>query len=60
MTEQIEVALLVDQNDRLKNQVEVLLERVNTLKAQNEHLAIKLDNASAEIQRLNMVSRYTE
>lgn len=60
MTEQIEVALLVDQNDRLQAQVTVLLERVEKLKAENAQLVIKLDNAMGEVQRLNMVSKYTE
>jgi len=60
MTESIELELLQDQNERLSRQVEVLLEHNETLRLDVLRLTSALNDASLEIQRLNMVSKYTE
>lgn len=60
MNENIELELLRDQNDRLTIQVDVLLDHNRQLREKLDAILESLNNASAEIQRLNMVSKYTE
>jgi hypothetical protein len=60
MTESIELELLQDQNERLSRQAEVLLEHNEALRVDVARLTAALNDASLEIQRLNMVSKYTE
>lgn len=60
MNESIEIELLRDQNERYKAQVEVLLDHNEKLRNHLLQLTHSLNEAGNEIQRLNMVSKYTE